>query len=379
MGLRADIIQGLEKYEITKIEGQPTEEDLTQLTLELSNALGSVATTLGGGEHGHVGMIIDRAEYVTFSRNAEEFLAPTNPGAYPTNPNADAVVREQQIAEHKAKQDEFATHQAVEAFTRQAIAKAVEPEWLAEIKSDTMGYNHLTPKQMLAHLFTVGGTLDHLDVTQLMSHLLQEWDGIEAPAAYFAKGDRFERQLLKAGQQKNPELRLAFALTHFEKTGEFEPAIREWKALPATNKSFANFRVYIQKEFSERRKHDKSTAGSVGRGIANSVIDKQVDEMERLEAHALLLAELANTLAEQNQKQLKELMAEFTKTLKTKDSPQPSNQTGGGGNQNGDGKGKQKKKCPHCGLVVYHKPEKCFELEANASKRPEGWKSKKET
>jgi hypothetical protein len=82
MGLEADIIQGLEQYEITRIGGQPTEEDLTQLILELSNALDSVATTLGGGEHGHVGMIIDEAEY-TFSRNGEKFVAPKNPGAYP--------------------------------------------------------------------------------------------------------------------------------------------------------------------------------------------------------------------------------------------------------------------------------------------------------
>lgn len=372
MGLRADIIQGLEKYGITKIEGQPTEEDLTQLTLELSNALGSVATTLGGGEHGHVGMIIDEAEYVTFSRNGEKFVAPTNPGAYPSSPDADAVIREQQIAEHKAKQDEFITHQAVEAFARQAIANAVESEWLAEIKSDTMGYNHVTPKKMLSHLFKVGGTLDHLDVTQLMTHLLQEWDGIEAPAAYFAKGDRFERQLLKAGQQKNPDLRLAFALTHFEKTGEFEPALREWKALPTTSKSFAKFRVYIQKEFGERRKHDKSTAGSVRRGIANSVTDKQVDEMDRLEAQAMLLAEFANTMAEQSQKQFKEMMEMFSKTMSTKDSPPAPP-------GNGNGEKKKKKKCPHCLLEVYHKPEKCFELEANASKRPEGWKSKKST
>ena len=86
MGLRADIIQELEKYEITKIEGQPTEEDLMQLTLELSNALGSVATTLGGGEHGHVGLINDETEYVTFSKNGKKFIATTNPGAYPQVP-----------------------------------------------------------------------------------------------------------------------------------------------------------------------------------------------------------------------------------------------------------------------------------------------------
>ena len=104
MGLRADIIQGLEKYEITKIEGQPMEEDLKQLTLELSSALGSVATTLRGRDHVHVGLIIDETEYVTFSRNGKKFTAPTNPGAYPASPDPNAVVKEQQIAETKAKQ-----------------------------------------------------------------------------------------------------------------------------------------------------------------------------------------------------------------------------------------------------------------------------------
>ena len=371
MGLRADIIQGLEKYEITKIEGQPTEEDLTQLILELSNALGSVATELGGGEHGHVGMVIDEMEYITFSKNGEIFIAPTNPGPYPKYPDANAIVREQQIAKHKAKQNEYQTFQAVEAYAQKAIVDAVDLEWLAEIKSDTMGYNHLTPKMMLTHLGKVGGTLDHMDVTDLMTHLLQEWDGIETPAACFVKGDRFERQLLKAGQQKNPELRLAFALTHFKKSGEFEPAIREWKALPKTSQSFAKFRVYIQKEFGERKKHNKSTAGAVGQGIANSVTNKQVEEMDRLEAQAMLLAEFANSMAEQSQKQFKEMMEEFTKALKSKNSPNSPSNTAGGK--------KTKKKCPHCLMEVYHKPEKCFKLEANASKCPEGWKSKKST
>ena len=59
----------LEKYEITKIDGQPTDEDLNLLIKELTNAAGSVATRNGGEEHGHVGMVIDDAEYITFSRS----------------------------------------------------------------------------------------------------------------------------------------------------------------------------------------------------------------------------------------------------------------------------------------------------------------------
>ncbi len=83
MVIRLDVEQGLEKYEITKIDGQPTDEDLNLLTKELINAAGSVASQNGGGEHGHVGMVIEEAEYITFSRAGTQFLIPRNPGPYP--------------------------------------------------------------------------------------------------------------------------------------------------------------------------------------------------------------------------------------------------------------------------------------------------------
>ena len=44
MGSHHDVEEGLEKYEITKIDGQPTDEDLNKLTKELTNAVGSVTT-----------------------------------------------------------------------------------------------------------------------------------------------------------------------------------------------------------------------------------------------------------------------------------------------------------------------------------------------
>eukprot|EP00956_Cyclotella_meneghiniana_P030339 scaffold75931_cov19-Cyclotella_meneghiniana.AAC.1 len=227
---------------------------------------------------------------------------------------------------------------------------------------------------MLKHLRSVGGTLDHMDVTELFANLQKAWDGIETPAAFFARGDKYERQLEKAGQAKNPELRLAFALATFEASGEFEPALRDWDAKKKSEKTFPKFRVYMQQEFGKQHQHNKTTAKSVGHGIANSVTDKQAEELDQIEAQAFVLAEFANSINEQNNKQFAEMMALFKKALDSKDSPKPGNQNGGGG-----GGGKPKKKCPHCGLEVYHKPEKCFELEANADKRPANWKSKKST
>ena len=61
-------------------------------------------------------MVIDEAEYVLFSNSGAKFVVPTNPGAYPTTVDADKVVRERQIAEHKAKCNEYETYLGVETF-----------------------------------------------------------------------------------------------------------------------------------------------------------------------------------------------------------------------------------------------------------------------
>lgn len=378
MGIRHDVEEGLDKYEVTTIEGQPTDEDLNQLTKELTNAAGSVATQNGGGEHGHVGMVVEEAEYITFSRGNTRFVIPINPGPYPLVVDNDAVIRERQIAEHKAEIVEYETYLGVENWMRRKIVKAVDREWLAEIESETMGFNHLTPMALLTHLRNVGGSLDHMDVTELITNLQKPWDGIETPVAYFARGDKYERQLLKVGQPRNPTLRLAFAQSTFQTSGEFEPALREWEAKPAVDRTFANFRVFMQQEYGKHHKQNKSTVQSVGHGIANSVTEKQLNQVDVLEAQAMIFVEFANSLQEQQQKQFKEMMSVLQATLAGKNTP--TSTTSATPNVGAQTEGKRKKKlCPHCNTEVYHKPEKCFELEANVAKRPANWVSKKST
>jgi len=204
MGIHHDVEEGLEKYEITKIDGQPTDEDLNLLTKELTNVAGSVATRIGGREHGHVGMVVEEAEYITFSRNAVRFLVPINPEPYPTTVDPDKIIRERQIAEHKADIVEYETYLGVENYLCRMIVKSLDHKRLAKVESETMGFNHLSAKALMTHLCNVGGSLDHMDITKLISNIQKPWDAIETPAAHFARGDQYERQLLKVRQAKNP-------------------------------------------------------------------------------------------------------------------------------------------------------------------------------
>ena len=73
-------------------------------------------------------MVVEEAKYVTFSKNAERFLVPTNPGPYPTSIDPDKIIHKRQIAEHKAEISEYETHLGVENFLRRSTVKSLDHE-----------------------------------------------------------------------------------------------------------------------------------------------------------------------------------------------------------------------------------------------------------
>ncbi|KAL7478438.1 hypothetical protein ACHAW6_004202, partial [Cyclotella cf. meneghiniana] len=206
----------LQSFDFTKIEGQPTDELLNLLLQELTNAEAGIPTTLHGGNHGHIGMVVNEAEYITFSNGGAKFDPSTNPGAFPTTLDENnAAVHEKQVTEHKESKELFLTHEAVAHAMQTTIVNCVDKEWLAKLQSETMGFNHRTPKAMLKHLCNNGGDLDHLNVTELIT-----------------------KQLVKTRQSASPPLCLSFALAATEAMGEYENTLLEWHAKGDTSKCF---------------------------------------------------------------------------------------------------------------------------------------------
>ena len=217
MGIKQDVEGSLKDYLITTIDGQPDKEALSKLKLELVEGLASIPTLNGGGGHGHIGMILSDVDYTAISRNGAPYEIFNNPGPYPENVDAtDAVNRERQVAEHKGEVKEYEMQLGAMSWARKAIVGAVDECWLSEIKSPHVGFNHLTPFELLTHLETVGAQLDFIDVTELQAELFAPWDQVEAPTSLFERQDKIEKQLVKAGIPAQAELRLALARTWFE-------------------------------------------------------------------------------------------------------------------------------------------------------------------
>jgi len=205
MGILQDVFNALQTFELTKIDGQPTDEDINKLTTQLTHALVTILTGNGGGKLGHIGIVVPETQYVTLSMG-HKLNRPIYPGPYPATASDDKKTREKEVAEHNAEVIEFETYMACKAWARQAIVKAVDEEWIPEKHDEDIGYQAVEPLELLKLLRSAGGDLDNLEITELNTKMLEPWDGVEAPVTMFARADKYKRQLERHIIPNQPKL-----------------------------------------------------------------------------------------------------------------------------------------------------------------------------
>ena len=89
------------------IIGQPTNQDLDRMDDELMEIASNVHSNLGGGLHGHAGLVKSAAEYELIVP-CTPFLFPANPGFYPQG-NIPAAQCSQREGEHNGLIAQFQT------------------------------------------------------------------------------------------------------------------------------------------------------------------------------------------------------------------------------------------------------------------------------
>ncbi len=156
---------------VTKINGQPTNKDIDLLDDELTAIASSFPSKLGGGMHGHAGLIKSAADYDNFAPRTP-FVLPPNPGHYPAGP-IPAVQRAQREAEHKALIVQFQTCIGVSKGLKDQILTAVDEDYVLELRDEGIAYLNVTPFQMLTHLCDRWGSMDYVDITALLASAMR--------------------------------------------------------------------------------------------------------------------------------------------------------------------------------------------------------------
>ena len=255
------------------------------------------------------------------------------------------------------------------------ILEAVDHEYLSEIEHDTLGFLNQTPRQMLEHLLTRGGALDFADTKDLLAERDGEWNVAENPQLYFNRVEKAIKGLARNGINSDLNERRDIALFHLKATGEFDPAVREWEAKPAAEKTWANIKTFISAEYAKENKQNNLSAKQFR---ANAIQET-----------AEVTEELIATLTEAHTRQMETLVKSTTEAMKEmmlllKESKAPEQKTT---NEEKKKKRDEKRKryndapvCKNCGKKHPSKAEdECWELEKNKASRPSGWKSTKST
>ena len=181
--------------------------------------------------------------------------------------------------------------------------------------------------------------------------------------------------LIRNGINSDLNERRDIALFQLKATGEFDPAVREWEAKPAADKTWANIKTFISAEYAKENKQNKLSA----KHFKVNTMQEQAEATEELIAH----------LTEAHTRQMETLVQTTTAAMKEmmlllKENKTPINKVPDEEKQR---KRDEKKKkyndapvCKNCGKKHPSKAEnECWELEANKASRPANWKSMKST
>jgi hypothetical protein len=114
---------------------------VTLLEKELIAIAAMILTTLGGGGHGHAGIIIEPAQYFPMT-GGTALIAPANPAKNPAGlaVNAAAGTQAREEAMHKELIEQFEILAGVEQALKDIIIEAVKSDYLLKIENETLGF-----------------------------------------------------------------------------------------------------------------------------------------------------------------------------------------------------------------------------------------------
>ena len=240
---------------LTRIVGEPDQPSLHNLYKEVKANAAAVHSTLGGGQHGHLGLVVPATTYAHLSNTP--WIDPIHPGADLIIPAGTAQHQANHLRDvYSRNMHRFQTaHTVITVITGQ-IKQAIEEDFLAdEVDIDTGRFN-ANLRDTIQNLFAEYGNVKPSVVQEKLQELQDKHYDPSVPlAATFARIEALCDLAEAARVPYTLEQRLAIAIGIIERTGKFGSALKEWYALPVMNQTWPQFKTH----FKEARNMLKKT------------------------------------------------------------------------------------------------------------------------
>ena len=177
---------------LTKIYGEPTFQSLHKLYKEVKANASSVASTLGGGLNGHLGLVVTPVNYARTAPNTP-YTRPGHPGALQINQNDTQYLIAVENDRHSTATKQFKECNLLERTLVQQIKDAVDPDYLEAITDDETGSILGTVTEIMIDLFAVYGYVNPTTLNDKRDEILALTVNNSKPSTPFSTQSRKTR------------------------------------------------------------------------------------------------------------------------------------------------------------------------------------------
>eukprot|EP00957_Ditylum_brightwellii_P185357 14114064-Ditylum_brightwellii.AAC.1 len=169
------------------IDGEPTYESIYELMMAMYTNAAAVPTTLGGGVHVHMGLVMDPTLYATLSTTV--YAVPTAPVQMVLPSRTQLVDRDTADQLYKEEKAIFDNHNTVEEVLKTQLQEAVEDICLRQIKNKYTSYLGVITRDMIKHSLDRYGKITPTSLTNNIHWFNVPMDMFQPIDAYFTKID----------------------------------------------------------------------------------------------------------------------------------------------------------------------------------------------
>ena len=147
-----DILARFKTTTLTRIEGEPAYTDMDEIRDKLYRNAMAIKSPFGGGQHGHLGMIMNPILYHTEA--GETWTVSATSGAYPIFPNGATDSNKKALtATFIISEKGIKTEEVMQDLLWNQVLEAVDPEYYMELEHSIFKYDKVTVNELLTHLF----------------------------------------------------------------------------------------------------------------------------------------------------------------------------------------------------------------------------------
>src|SRR5210317_1532119 len=297
------------------VSNPPLYEEIADLRRVIGRNATTIRSLRGGGHHGHLAITMTPAEYDRIAPGTP-FAPPATPVNTFTIPAGTSQVQAANLRKQYLKDcAEFNLYLNATKALKKQINDAVPTEFLDDIRDDYVGLANLTIPEIFDHIFDQpSGEVTEDDVEECRQSIEQQKYSLEEELAVYYKWLMdYQQYAQQGGEEVTNSTIMNIALRHIRATGHFNKACREWKAKPAAQKTWANFKTHFNKARKEA-KQDAAISGAAYQA-ANQLLLAQQD--------ARLAAMQAETqrIQQENQRTISEMAERMNNIMQAKPTP----------------------------------------------------------